>query len=377
MHIERTGETGQNNLTAEDAHYINIMRGLSILRVVLVHLGLSWFYPPYSQYIGIFLPVLFFVSGAVSYYSFLRSRSIIEYLIKRLVLVIVPFYVFAVLVLLITAVFYSDKFPDVQGLLYWLFVWPEFQNIFFPLNQVWFINCLIAMILISTPIFALARTRPWVLCLVVGFSLTLSFLNVPYSLYESVTKFPLLEEIRWGHQAWQTLVLLGIYIYGAAHYHYFAGRSAQTYTFTAWFFLLLALVSYLYVELGFELNEHTKHRSLYYLFLSFFAIYVLLALQRPLSILLERLKGLEWLFLYTNRYAYSVYLLHTLVLFYVEQWLGLTDLGDQPVLALVRMFLVLIITLIVAKPLGDLSRNIAHSIREKLLGIERRVRFYE
>ena len=190
INAERADNYKKVNLTTEDAHYVNIMRGLSILRVVLVHLGLSWFYPPYSQYVGIFLPVLFFVSGAVSYYSFLRSRSIGEYLIKRLVLVIVPFYVFAALVLLITAVFYSDKFPDAQGLLNWLFVWPEFQNIFFPLSQVWFINCLIAMILLSAPIFFFARRRPWILCLAVVFSLALSFLNVPFSLYESVSQFP-------------------------------------------------------------------------------------------------------------------------------------------------------------------------------------------
>lgn len=373
---ERADNYKKVNLTSEDAHYVNIMRGLSILRVVLVHLGLSWFYPPYSQYVGIFLPVLFFVSGAVSYYSFLRSRSIGEYLIKRLVLVIVPFYVFSALVLLITAVFYSDKFPDAQGLLNWLFVWPEFQNIFFPLNQVWFINCLIAMILLSAPIFFFARRRPWILCLAVVFSLALSFLNVPFSLYESVSQFPLLVKVRWGHQAWQTLIFLGIYIYGALHYQYFSGRSAQRHALAAGAFLLLAFVSYLYVELGFELKEHTKHKSLYYLFLSFFAIYVLLAFQRPLSIFLARLRPLESLLLYTNRYAYSVYLLHTLVLFCVEEWLDLTDLGDQPALALVRMFLVLIITLIIAKPLGDLSRNIAHSIREKLLGIKRRVRTY-
>jgi len=78
-------------ISSSDQHYINIMRGISILRVVLVHLGLSWFYPPYSQYVSIFLPVLFFVSGAVSYYSFLRSKAVVVYLIKRLSLILVPF----------------------------------------------------------------------------------------------------------------------------------------------------------------------------------------------------------------------------------------------------------------------------------------------
>ncbi|WP_417547401.1 acyltransferase family protein [Marinobacter segnicrescens] len=367
MKNEGMERLGKDELSAKDSYYINVMRGLSILRVVLVHLGLSWFYPPYSQYIGIFLPVLFFVSGAVSYYSFLRAQSVGEYLVKRLVLVLVPFYVFAALVLLITVVFYPERFPSGIGVVSWLLVWPNFSDVFFPLNQVWFINCLVVMILISGPIFFITKKRPWLLWGVIIFSLVVSLLNVPFPLYAAVSEYSFFSRLRWGHQAWQVLVLLGLFICGSVHYRYLAGQSAKKYALISIVFLIFALMGYFYSDLGFELKEHAKQRSLYYLFLSFFAIYFLLALERPILRILARMRSLEWLLLYTNRYAYSVYLSHTLVLFYVEQWLGLTDLGGQPFLALVRMFLVLVITLAVAKPLGDLSRTLAHTVRAKLL----------
>lgn len=54
-----------------------------MLRVLLVHLGLGWFWPPYSTYIGIFFPLLFFASGAVSYNSFLNASSLSAYSYKK------------------------------------------------------------------------------------------------------------------------------------------------------------------------------------------------------------------------------------------------------------------------------------------------------
>ena len=94
------------DISPQNQHYINVMRGISIIRVVLAHLGLSWFFSPYSQYIGILFPVLFFVSGAVSFYSFSRASGIIEYLIKRLVLVLTPFYLFSAVIVTLGAAFY-------------------------------------------------------------------------------------------------------------------------------------------------------------------------------------------------------------------------------------------------------------------------------
>ena len=358
-------------LTEDKEHYIDIMRGLSILRVMLVHLGLSWFYPPYSQYIGIFLPVLFFVSGAVSYYSFTRARTTAEYLLKRVVLIIVPFYVFAAFVFFITAIIYPEKLPELSSLPSWLVVWPNFGRIFFPLNQIWYINSLIFIIFLSAPIFAISKSKKWVLWAVFLCSLGLSIANTFYPAYETITNIEFLKDLRWGHQFWQSLMFLSIFIYGGIHYRYFSNIHEKNYGFIAIAFLLLAVSIFIAFDFEFDLAEHSKTRSIYYILLSFFAICTLLSLRRPILFILRKIPKAEALILYTNRYAYSVFLLHTLVLFSVEKIFKLENLSDQIELALLRMLMVVVITLILAKPLGDLSRIIAHKIRGKTLTLIR------
>lgn len=358
-------------LTEDDIYYIDIMRGLSILRVMLVHLGLSWFYPPYSQYIGIFLPVLFFVSGAVSYYSFLRAGTTIEYLLKRIILIIVPFYVFAVFVFFITAITYPERLPELSRLPSWLVVWPDFGRIFFPLNQIWYINSLIFIIFLSAPIFAISQYKTWVLWVIFLCSVGLSIANTFYPAYETITNIKFLKDLRSGHQFWQSLMFLGIFIYGGIHYRYFSNIREQNYGLIAIAFLLLAVFVFIAFGFEFDLAEHSKTRSIYYILLSFFAIYTLLFLRRPILFILSKIPKSEALILYTNRYAYSVFLLHTLVLFSVEKIFKLENLSDELGLALLRMFMVVVITLILAKPLGDLSRIIAHKIRGKILNLIR------
>jgi peptidoglycan/LPS O-acetylase OafA/YrhL len=354
-------------ISSSDQHYINIMRGISILRVVLVHLGLSWFYPPYSQYVGIFLPVLFFVSGAVSYYSFLRSKTVIVYLVKRLTLILVPFYVFAVFVLLITAIFYRELLPDFNGILRWILIWPRFGEVFFPINQVWYINALVLMILFSWPIFALSRERGWPIWLVITGCFFLSLLNAFHPIYENFISSYALSGTGYGYQLWQILILLGIFLYGAVHYRYFASHSRRFFALGATVFLLLAISTFFYFEFPFEMSSHREKRSIYFLFLSMFGIYLFLALQNPVQNLLKAIPYAERLILHFNKYAYSIFLLHTLVLFLVEKRFGLDNLSDQLGLALLRMFLVVVVTAILAKPLGDFSKHIANKIRGKIL----------
>jgi peptidoglycan/LPS O-acetylase OafA/YrhL len=166
-------------------------------------------------------------------------------------------------------------------------------------------------------------------------------------------------------------MFLSIFIYGGIHYRYFSNIHEKNYGFIAIAFLLLAVFVFIAFDFEFDLAEHSKTRSIYYILLSFFAIYALLSLRRPILFILRKIPKAEALILYTNRYAYSVFLLHTLVLFSVEKIFKLENLSDQIGLALLRMLMVVVITLILAKPLGDLSRIIAHKIRGKTLNLIR------
>jgi peptidoglycan/LPS O-acetylase OafA/YrhL len=367
MTAEEVSSDKTFSITPENQHYINIMRGISILRVVLVHLGLSWFYPPYSQYIGIFLPVLFFVSGAVSYYSFIKSSSLTEFLIKRLVLILTPFYIFAAIVIFLDASIYDGGFPEMDQLLRWLFVWPDLREVFFPLGQIWFINALVVMIFLTLPIFILSRKYPVVLLIGVVAPFLLSLANFFLPIYENFMAMSWLRNIIWPHQPWQTLILSCVFCAGAAHYRFFQHLTVQTLASIATTLLVVSLLAFWALELDLELKEHVRKRSIYYLLLSFFAIYFLLAIRPLMLWVLSKFRPLEWLFLYANKYAYSIFLLHTLVLFSVEKVFNMEDLSGQVFMALLRMLMVVVITLILAKPLGEASKALATRIRNGLL----------
>ena len=143
-------------LQSNDSAYLNLLRGASVIRVMLVHLGLSWFYPPWSYYIGIFLPILFFVSGAVSFQNYL-NKPFGVFLFKRIIGLWIPFFLLTIPVVLI---FSSRNLSvDTVSLTRWLLLWPP-QSLFpFPIGQIWFINVLLLMVVISALIFPIISNQ--------------------------------------------------------------------------------------------------------------------------------------------------------------------------------------------------------------------------
>jgi len=223
------------------------------------------------------------------------------------------------------------------------------------------------MILISWPIFALSRERGWPLWLFITACFLLSLANAFQPIYDPFINSSVLSGTGYGYQLWQIIILLGIFLYGAVHYRYLANYSPRFFALGALAFFLAAIGTFFYFEFPFELGYHEEKRSIYFLFLSMFGIYVFLALQNFIIALLKAIPYAERIILHFNKYAYSIFLLHTLILFWVEKAFGLENLSDQLGLALLRMFLVLVITAIVAKPLGDFSKYIANKVRAALL----------
>lgn len=151
----------EERISPTDALFLDRARGLSILRVVLVHLGLSWFFPPYSQFVHMFLPLLFFVSGAVSFYSFKRAPGVGNYSLRRLLSIVMPYYVIiagAFLYVWLTEL----RLPQFHGseLLDWLFINPDVADMPFPMGQVWFIHAMAIMIILALPVFLASRNSP-------------------------------------------------------------------------------------------------------------------------------------------------------------------------------------------------------------------------
>lgn len=160
-----------NSLSNEDRLHVDYLRGLSIIRVMLVHLGLSWFYPPYSYYIGIFFPLLFFISGVVSYGSFKRSSNAAEFFAKRIISILIPFYLFFIIILFLSYLEGENLFSSYKDVISWIFLRPDQSKVFFPIGQIWFIHVLFWITILSIPIYCLSRTNNKIIIFTIALSL--------------------------------------------------------------------------------------------------------------------------------------------------------------------------------------------------------------
>ncbi len=147
-------------LTPRDSLLINRYRGLSIMRVVLVHLGLSWFFPPYSTYVGMFLPILFFCSGYLSLFLYRNRTSDRDFMIRRLTGIFIPFYlIYAVASLVSLALGQGNGFGSLAGVLQALIIAPETAQMPYPLGQIWFLRVVVFCTLFSPFFFKLSERR--------------------------------------------------------------------------------------------------------------------------------------------------------------------------------------------------------------------------
>ncbi|MBU0701367.1 acyltransferase family protein [bacterium] len=105
-----------NWLQQQDSEFLAVLRSLSIFVIVFGHVGGFWFYPPWTGFLHVFVPIFFFISGAVSYNGFLKSPSIVQYLSKRIIGLLIPYY-FICIVALFVFVIQNDKFPDFRDCL--------------------------------------------------------------------------------------------------------------------------------------------------------------------------------------------------------------------------------------------------------------------
>lgn len=70
----------KRRLSHTDSTFLLYLRSLSIFIIVFGHVGGFWVFKPYSEFLQVFVPMFFFISGAVSFYSFNRSSNLTDYL---------------------------------------------------------------------------------------------------------------------------------------------------------------------------------------------------------------------------------------------------------------------------------------------------------
>jgi peptidoglycan/LPS O-acetylase OafA/YrhL len=337
----------------KDREYITLIRGISITRVVLVHLGLSWIFIPYSEYIHVFLPLLFFVSGAVSQFSFSRAKSPILYLKKRLLSVAVPYYII-IIISFIVASLIRWELPGFDP--YLIYNWATFNAVEvrssmpFPLGQIWFLHSLVIILILSPALFFLSKRNIAVLPLVMIMSLALGVL-------QQVTDFGR-DFFLFNHNMYQPLSNIGFFAFGAFFYKYRVLFTQQVLCSALLAFLLLSVASGLWFSDSMFMTRHIFAPDIFYISCSYTAILLFLVLQEQITWLVEKTPGASYFFLFMSKHSYSVFLLHSLVLYICHHYFGLDGVMGDPLRAGLKIILVIAITCLISIPVTKLTNKV-------------------
>lgn len=338
-------------ISSEDRNIIDLLRGASILRVVLVHLGLSWFYMPYSSYVGLFLPILFFVSGLVTFDSWQRRSSAIDFLINRMISISLPYYLLIIIILFGCILYSVDLTSNI--LLSWLLVNPNYSSLPFSLGQIWFLQALLVQTLLV--VLALYYFKPFTVCIsFLGVGLTLSVLNTTINIRASLI---LLSNI----DIYLSLSYMVFFVFGYIYYTKISlwNRKYRILLAASLFLIFAVLVL---TDSSKELGENMRQVDLLYVSGSLGFILLIMEFRYAFGRFI-RFMHLGFLFNFCSKNAFSIYLLHTIVLGFVEKWFFPEPLTGNYIGAVARLIIVVCISLLISPVYTSFHKSIKKKIR--------------
>lgn len=352
----------QFKLSNNDSDYLDYLRGVSITRVVLVHLGLSWIFPPYSEIVLVFLPLLFFVSGAVSFYSFHRSGSIQEYLTKRLITISVPYY-FIIFVSFL--VYWAVNFEIPPLNLYAIYQWITFNPVAvsdtmpFPLGQVWFLHVLVIITIISPFVFIFSRVNfngalfPIAISIIFGLAQN----------FDNIGRYLIVDR----HNFYQVVSNMGFYFFGAYYYVNKHRFSKIIILILMIILMLVAIALGMFVNTSNAMSDHSYYPDLFYISSSYFAILSFLIFKPLIELIINKLSFIKTILIFISYHAYSIYMIHTLLIFWSEKYFGLKGVMSSPALATLKIAFVIFGTILFSIPVSLVSKKISKQIRSLLV----------
>jgi hypothetical protein len=349
--------TNKLKLAPSDRHFIDILRGASVIRVVLMHLGLGWFFMPYSAYLGILFPILFFVSGAVSFYSFTNTEAKSSYLYKRCLGILIPFYVFMMPV----AIIYSgaEGFKSFDSLLRWLFLSPDEALFPFPIGQIWFISCLLLLALFSFPIFIVdSKVKKVLVCcfiLALPVASLIKYdwlLNLPMEFPRYFSKYMIFE----------TISLAPFFLFGAIYVKHTTFFKAKVLMLVG-LFLLVSWLMLDIIDRHYSVFGFSGQRSNTYIYQAFGVLLIVLSVKKYILSFIGASKFLERFLLHCNTHAFSIFILHIPILAFCEYYFKLDNLGENIWLALLRLIVVVVLSLLLAIPLSFVHKLVIKKMK--------------
>lgn len=306
-------------LSRDDSDYLALLRAVSIFVIVFGHVGGFWVFPPWSEFLQVFVPVFFFISGAVSYNSFLKAPRAGQYLGRRLVGILIPYYCLCVLALAVYLVI-NRSLPDFSfvKLVKWLAIIPSNAMMPFPVGQVWFLHTLAVLFAVSPLVFLLYRGSAVGFGVLMGLSVCLSVVQLKINLGPSL--------IFAGNDLFKPIVHALFFCVGVL---VIDRRYWRTPVISASIVATLVAISVALIK-GLELNpdyaQHTIFPDFYYVAGSLAAIWLALLCQRQVlgwyrasPVVIHAV--VNFLF----RHTFAIFLLHTFAIFLVEKLVGLEN----------------------------------------------------
>ena len=303
--------TSRDWLQPQDSEFLTVLRSLSIFIIVFGHCGGFYFYRPWSEFLHVFVPVFFFISGAVSYNGFLRKTTVAQYLSKRIIGLLIPYYCFCMIALIVFVVQHA-KFPefDLGNFMKWATISPKDSIMPFPSGHVWFLHTLMIISLVSPLVFWLYQRHSFVFIVFLCCSVLASAVQIKYNIG------PFFEIA--GQNLFKPLVHIVFFCAGFIVIDHPKLRSPHVSFAIVILSLIASTVLVKTLNLNIDYAFHTYSPDLYYVAGSLGAIWLLLLLQPYILKLYEVSPSLvhaasNFFF----RHTFSIYLLHTFSMFIV------------------------------------------------------------
>lgn len=327
-------------LQPRDSEFLVILRSLSIFIIVFGHVGGFWVYPPWTEFLHVFVPIFFFLSGAVSYNAFLRRTSVAQYLLKRILGLLIPYYaicIFALFVFLAQQAhlpaFNSENFIK------WLTIAPSDSIMPFPLGQVWFLHTLLIICLVSPILFLVYQSHPSVLYILLCCSFLVAAVQVNYN----IAPFFVIA----GHDLFKAFVHSSFFCMGFLIIDSPKLRSLNTSLAIVLLGISASVVFVMVLDVNPDYAKHTYAPDLYYVSGSISAIWGFILLQHYIlrlyyifPVLMK--EAINFFF----RHTFAIYLLHSFAILLVETTFGLVNPQQKTIsYGIVKLVLVLLVTL--------------------------------
>ena len=347
-------------LSEKDSHFLAHLRSVSILMIVLGHVGLGWFFRPWSGIITDFVAMFFFISGAVLFHSYKRSKTLSNFYWKRLLSLYVPYFLLCVLSLIVYIFLHKGQVPqfDLRNFLSWVQIRPNIDLMPFNIGQVWFLHTLFVISIISPVIFfAISDGKFIYLWIIVSFLLLLSAIQLFYD----VDNYFFIQ----GNNLYKPLIHTIFFSLGA---WCFSGNEKSNYERKTYFIfacvcvtLCVLLVNFLFLDIGYD--HHTYAPDLYYVIGSLASISIFMSFKDLFMWFVSLNNYLLFFFKVLYVYTMPIYLLHSFSIFVCENIFGLVHPKNNFVIyGISKFLLVMTLTLLISYPFLRLSKYLICSL---------------